>query len=68
MKVRLLATITATAMLAALILAATPAAAATNQVTNISVTGTCEDATTGPEGTFTGTLSLTRFTRAGGSW
>jgi hypothetical protein len=70
MKARLLATIIAMAMLAGLTLAAAPASAATttqvtNQVTNIPVTGTCENTVTGETGTFTGTLSITRFATQG---
>jgi hypothetical protein len=70
MKARALATILAMAVLAGLVLSATPAGAApgstvTNQVSNIPVSGNCESATTGAEGTFNGTLSLTGFSAAG---
>ena len=38
---------------------------ATNTVTNIPVTGECQNAATGAEGTFTGALTLTSFTASG---
>ena len=38
---------------------------ATNTFTNIPVKGQCENAATGAEGTFTGTLTVTRFVSQG---